>query len=159
MEKAESIASQEKSIIRLDDDITLESQIHSFKVYFDEIKELMVTILIHIITLVNDCSIKEDLSFTRAKNSASKTNPKELLANVCYKNREMNHQILNILVKVQNEDKFWHHYQTDDEADSEKLSRKVVEIFSVRFEPLENLICDVFMLLSSSDDDVYYQSC
>jgi hypothetical protein len=160
MEKAESIATQEKSVIKLDNQITLESQVHYFKVYFDEIKELILLILIQVITIVNDSSIKQALSFTRTEKTIPKSkNNSELLANVCYKSRELNHQILNILVKVQNEDKFWHYYQTDEVDNANILTRRVVEIFSEKFQPLEVLICDVFMILSSSDNDVYYQSC
>lgn len=90
--KAESLATQEKSIIKLDSSITLESQIYYFKVYFDEIKELILTILIHVITLVNDCAIKEELSFTRSgKFAQNSKNKGESLANISFKNKELNH--------------------------------------------------------------------
>lgn len=92
LEKAESLATQEKSIIKLDSSITLESQIYYFKVYFDEIKELILTILIHVITLVNDCAIKEELSFTRSgKFAQNSKNKGESLANISFKNKELNH--------------------------------------------------------------------
>lgn len=62
-------------------------------------------------------------------------------------------------MKVQNEDKYWNYYQTDEVDDPNKLSRKVVEIFTEKFEPVELKLSDLLMLISSSDEDHYHQSC
>lgn len=122
-----------------------------FDVLFTDIKEYMSLILIHIIILANDTSLKESLSFTTTGNKLFKSkNKKEKLMNSYYKDRELNHIVMNILVKVLNESRF---------TNCTDAQLKQAQNYPFINSQIESNISTLFMLISSIDQDEFNISC
>jgi hypothetical protein len=150
LEKSENLVTLERACIR-----DIPSQSGAFRkelrILFEDIKEYMSLILIHIIILANDTSLKEQLSFTTTGNKLFKAKKgNEWLMNAYYKDREMNHIVMNILVKVLNEGRY--------EKITEKQHQTANEYIFMN-KIIEENISTIFMLISSVDQDEFRISC
>ena len=123
----------------------------SLDILFTDIKEYVSLILIHIIILSNDNSLKQELSFTKDKHSSISSGRKgEKMVNAYYKDKQLNHNVMQILIRVLNEARY--------ENKSEEILKTAKEhkFFN---ETLENLIDNLFMLIASTNQDQFYISC
>lgn len=107
---------------------------------FIDIKEYMSLIILHIITLVNDKSLEESLSWKRKSKGLFVNSADELWNNAYFKDKELNHLINNILMKY-----------LMRESKAKKGSNEYIYMGDSTKENLDN----IFMMLTEVDYDPF----